>query len=132
MGAVPSIADQIAVGVDTATESAGDKRLAFEIAREDISIVSYDFVNDKLIFKSPMPNVAMTVEEICLIAQQNGPQNYGRLLSTFDSATEDWTGATWLAANNVRIGVDALNHTPSASGSTTSTGSLVMDLSDMR
>jgi hypothetical protein len=100
------------------------KALDFEVGRSDVMLVSYDFVNNKLIFKAEIPDdYSGKVYEAGLYSL---PENVAagefqsRMLTSFDSATEAWADATTGTAGtfnstNTRLGADSLRHTPSAS-----------------
>jgi len=125
---VPAIAQSIGFGIGDKAEAVGDTKLQFEIGRTDINLVSYDFVNNKLIFKASVPdNIGGKIYEAALFslpASAGRAEAGSRLITTFDSATEVWVDATSGAtatydATNARIGSDAIRHTPAASGSKT-------------
>jgi hypothetical protein len=136
---VPSLAQSIGFGIGDTAESAGDTRLQFEVARKDINLVSFDFVNDVLIFKASLPeNFVGSVYEVGLfsLSTVSTQSEFGsKTLATFDSATETWVDATSLSAGtftttNTRIGTDSLSHTPAANGTKTDAlKDVVLDLS---
>lgn len=114
--------------------------MQFELGRADVTLTSYDFVNNKLIFKASLPETfAGKVYEVAIYSQATNALSgsFGsRLVSTFDSATEDWVDATTLLdetawdTTTVRAGRDALLHSPAASTTKTSSlGNVVLDLS---
>jgi len=136
-GQVASIAQAISFGVGTSAEALGDTRLAFEYGRSDIFLTSYDFTNDKLVFKAELPSdLAGKIYEVGIWsnAVNTNETVYGsKSITTFDSETETWLtggGAPVFTTTSTRIGIDSLNHTPSASTTATSniTG-LVQDFS---
>lgn len=123
-GFVPAIGQSIAFGLGGGAEVNTDTALNFEVGRSDLSLISYDFVNNKLIFKASVPNdYSGKIYEVALYSL---PQNVAagefqsRLLTSFDSATETWvdastgTAATF-NATNTRLGADSLRHTPALS-----------------
>ena len=125
---VPTIAQSIGFGIGGSAESSTATRLDFEVDRADVNLVSYDFVNNKLIFKASVPETfGGKIYEVAIFALSTLGANadFGsRVLTTFDSATELWVDATSGATatfdtTNARVGDDALRHTPSASGSKT-------------
>lgn len=125
---VPTIAQSIGFGIGTSAESSGSTRLDFEVGRADVNLISYDFVNDKLIFKATVPaEYGGKIYEVSLFALSTLGANaeFGsRVLTTLDSDTETWVDATsgtaaTFSSTNARVGDDALRHTPSASGSKT-------------
>lgn len=138
-GFVPSICQSIAFGIGGKSEVNTDTRLQFEIDRSDLTLVSYDFVNNKLIFKANIPDDYLG--KIYEVALYSLPENVAagefgsRLLTTFDSATEEWVDAGTLlpstfASTNARVGADSLRQTPGASTTKTDTLQAVnMDLS---
>lgn len=132
-GSVGAIAQSIALGVGTAAEAVGSTAMDFEVIRANVILTSYDFVNNKLIFKATIPeNFIGTVYEAGLwsLAVDASAGDYGsQTIATFESDSETWVGGTF-AATAARIGVEALQHTPALSTSTTSTMSdIVYDLS---
>lgn len=132
-GFVPSIGQSLAFGVGREAAALTDSRLEFEVSRTNVTLVSYDFNTDRLIFKAQLPESLIgEVHEVALYSTSDDAiaGQYGsRLLTTFDSLTEDWTGGTFVTANS-RLGGDSLNHSPAASGSVTSQLSeLYFDLS---
>lgn len=122
-GWTENIAEAIAFGIGTATETSTDKSLQFEVGRVDVSLYDYDFVNDAIVFKGSVPDEFIgKIYEIAIYSKFDDATagNYGsRLITSFDSATEDWTNAAYTAVNT-RIGIDSLNHTPALSATTTS------------
>jgi len=135
-GWVPSIAQSMAFGVGQTTATTDDTQLQFEIGRADVELTTYDFEQDKLVFKTTLPeNFEGTIYEVALYsaASNSFAGEYGsRLLFSFDSETEEWlqgaNPADYLDTNT-RIGVDSLRVTAAANGSVTvSTGDTVIDL----
>lgn len=125
---VPTIAQSIGFGIGNSAESSTSTRLDFEVGRADVNLVSYDFVNNKLIFKASVPEeFGGYIYEVGIFALSTlgASAEFGsQVLTTFDSATELWVDATSgaaaaFSATNARVGDDALRHTPSASGSKT-------------
>lgn len=126
-GWVPRIASSISFGVGGKPEEVGDTALQFETDRADIHLVSYDFVNNKLVFKATVPeSYAGTIYEIGLYShRKNNNTEYGsRILIDFDSVTERWyilgTGAEpTYTATNARVGTTTLELGAAASATTT-------------
>lgn len=123
----------MSLGVGDTAAQTSDTTLEFEFARVPISLTSFDFVGDKLVFKGTIPaEVAGKIYEVGVWTDEADPQagNQGsRLVTSFDSEAETWTNGTF-DTNTVRIGADSLKHTPGASASTTSTMSnLILDFS---
>jgi hypothetical protein len=125
---VPAIARSIAFGIGGSAESVSDTKLGFEVGRSQVRIISYDFVNNKLIFKAEVDALfGGTIYEVALFssnAADNNGQYSSKVLATFDSTKETWQDATTSVAGtyvttNTRIGTDSLSHTPSASTSKT-------------
>lgn len=127
-GFVPSIAESVAFGLGGVAESAGQTKLQFEVGRSDVLLTSYDFANNKLIFKAIVPeDFGGIVNEVALFsaAANAAAGEFGsKIITTFDSATEQWVDASTSAdatfvATDVRIGADALRQAPAASGTKT-------------
>lgn len=115
---VPDIAKSISVGIGAISESVAHTALQFEIGRADIKLISYDYVNNKLVFKASIPQeLSGKIYEIGLWSQAMSTaagEYHSRLLTTFDSASEVWSAGTYQTAN-ARVGIDSLRFTPSAS-----------------
>lgn len=115
---VPQIGQSIALGIGSAAPSLTDARLQFEVARTTINGVYYNFVTDKLVFKANVPDaLAADVYEVGLysqVANAAAGQSDDRLLTTFDSASEDWSGTPTWSTTNTRIGEDSLRQAPAA------------------
>ena len=127
-GFVPSIGQSIAFGIGTAPESAEDTKLQFEVDRSDIVLTSYDFVNDRIVFKAGVADTfSGTIHEVALYsaaADAVAGEFASQLITTFDSATESWANPTTAVASNFtlgggRIGIDSLHQAPAAGGSVT-------------
>ncbi|QMP84195.1 minor tail protein [Streptomyces phage Coruscant] len=126
-GYVPRIAESIAIGVGNTAENVNDTVLDFESNRIPVALTSIDIVNDKLIFKGVIPQEFVgKIYEVGLWygapAQSIGASS---LIVTFDSATEEWTPATW-ETTIARIGEDALQV---AGGTTSTLENIILDLS---
>lgn len=138
-GHVPAIGGAIAVGIGSKAEVGTDTSLQFEMDRAEVTLTSYDFVNDKLIFKAPLPaEFAGKIYEVALYSQMENPQagGYGsRLLTSFDSITETWINPvdgveSVFATSSARIGLDRLLLSTAASSTATSRlQDLFLDLS---
>lgn len=138
-GFVPNISQSIAFGLGGKAEVNTDTKLQFEVGRADVELVAYDFVNDKLIFKSEVPeDFGGIIYEVALYSQPSNKAagEFGsRMITTFDSGTEIWVDATsgtaaTFSTTNARIGVDSLRHTPALSTTKTDTQQQVnLDLS---
>lgn len=138
-GFVPAIAQSIAFGLATDSESASDTKLVFEVGRVDVSLVSYDFANNRLIFKGPVDeDFSGIINEVAIfstLANRAAGEFGSKILTTFDSGTETWvdstaeTAASFLSTN-ARIGADSLRQQPGA-GTTKSDklSDIVLDLS---
>lgn len=123
-GQVPAICQSIAFGAGGKAEVNTDTKLQFEVSRSDVLLVSYDFVNNKLIFKAAVPDdISGKIYEVAIYSL---PENVAagefqsRMLTTFDSATETWADSTsgtaaTFNATNTRLGADSLRHTPALS-----------------
>lgn len=125
-GWVPSIALSMAFGVGQKEEAASDEELDFEVGRSDIELISYDFVQDKLVFKATLDEgFDATLYEVGLYsleADTVAGEFGSRLITSFDSATEDWMQGAAVATyttDNTRVGADSVTVSPAASGSIT-------------
>lgn len=120
----PDIARAIAIGIGGGAESASDTILNFEIARATITLVSYDFVNNLLIFKASIPQeISAKVYEVGLFSQASNTAagNFtSKLITTFDSTTEVWSAGAF-NSTNTRIGADSLRLNPATSATVTAT-----------
>lgn len=120
----PSIARSIAYGIGGKAEALGDTSLEFEVARSEVVLTSYDFINDRIIFKSAVPmNFEGTIYEIGLFSTTYNDLAGGagsRLLATFDSESEGWlmtadSSVPTYVTTNTRIGVNSPRLAPTAS-----------------
>jgi len=130
---IADIARSISVGVGQTAESTSSTLLQFEMGRSDINIVSFDYVNNKLVFKASIPQeLSGKIYEVGIWSQPTSTAagNYtSRLLTSFDSASEVWSTGTFQSAN-ARLGADALRLAPSASATAVSAmTNLFLDLS---
>lgn len=124
----------LSIGVGATAAALGDKRLDFEFARIPVDIIAYDFVADRLIFKGSLPEeVAGKIYEVGVWTSEVDPlagNQASRLITTFDSNTETWTGGTF-DTTTVRIGADSLKQTPAASATSSAVMSnLTLDFVD--
>lgn len=125
-GWTPSIALSMAFGVGQRPESATDEELQFEVGRSNIELTSYDFVQDKLVFKATLDEgFDATIHEVALFSMEadTAAGEFGsRLITSFDSQTEDWmqgsSPATY-TTTNTRVGADSVTVSVAASGSVT-------------
>ena len=136
-GWTPSIALSMAFGVGERPESATDEELQFEVGRSDIELTSYDFVQDKLVFKATLDEgFDATIYEVALYSLEAdvAAGEFGsRLLTSFDSETEDWmqgSNPATYTTTNTRVGADSVTVAVAASGSVTvAENDMVMNLS---
>lgn len=133
-GHAGTVAGALSVGIGSTGATINDTRLQFEFARVPITVIDYDFSTEKLVFKATLDeNVSGDIYEVGLwtneVNSSVGNQE-SKLITSFDSETEDWTNETTETAI-ARIGADSLKHTPAASTSVSSvlTG-IVLDLVD--
>lgn len=129
----------MAFGVGTATESAGDIALNLETSRSPLNLTSYDFVENRLVYKATVPDEYVgKIYEVGLYSLEASPLSgeFGsRNISTFDSETEVWADpadgtVTPFSTTNTRIGSDSLRHSHAASTTLTSAlRELTIDLS---
>ena len=132
----PDLARSIAFGVGESAPNPSQDRLDYEIGRTDISLISYNYIDDKLIFKGVMDETFDgVIYEVGLYSSEAGEASTvgSRLLLSFDSDTEFWTQGGVPAnysTTNTRIGNDSMVVAPSASGTVVSTyENILMDLS---
>lgn len=104
-----SIGRAISLGTGTKPATVDDNSLEFEFARAQVTSVSPDYINGRVIFKTALvPSMSGKIYEAGLFSQVDAGSFYGsRLLVSFDSASEPWTPADWTSTNG-RIGVDCL------------------------
>lgn len=128
-GYVPAIAQSMVFGTGDRAEALGDIALHLQTTQSTINLVYPDFVSNKLGFKATVPDSYVgKVYEVGLYTLAEPPVSidYGsRLLTTFDSASEDWLDTTSglyaaFGSTSTRIGADSLLHTPALSSTTTS------------
>lgn len=127
------IGEAIALGIGDTAESESDTELVYEFARVDVSLVSYDFANDVLVFKAEIPSeVAGKIYEVGLWSAEVDSRAEGyssRNLVTFDSESEEWSTGTW-ETSTTRIGPDSLRLAPALNTVQSSVLSdIVLDLS---
>lgn len=137
-GYVPAVAQSIAYGIGTKALAVGDTRLQFEVGRADVISTTLDLVNNRIIYKATIPSdVDALISELAIFsapADAVAGEFASRLISTFDSDTEDWTDsggtASVFSTTTSRIGSDSLRQTPAASGSRTDyLNQIALDLS---
>jgi len=120
---VPAIGRSIAFGIGSAAENINDTQLQFETGRADVLLTTYDFNQNKLIFKAAVPNeYSGKIYEVGLYTQPSNiaAGNYGgQLITTFDSESEEWfdldgVSSSLFASTNSRIGLDSMRQGPTA------------------
>jgi hypothetical protein len=124
---VTSIAGSMVFGIGTVAEAADDTALQLEIDSSPINLVSYDFVNNQIVYKAEIPETYEgKIYEVGIYSLESDPTNAeyaSRLITTFDSATEDWEDSTGTPATfgstSTRVGSDSLLFAPTANASTT-------------
>lgn len=136
---VPTIAQSIAVGIGTASESGTDIALQLQVAQTPINGLSYDFVNNQIVFKAAVPDEYVgSIYEVGLYSLPEDPNSVGgsQIITTFDSETEEWTNTGTGAAStydstNTRVGIDSLTQTPALNATQTDhLTNLTLDLSN--
>jgi hypothetical protein len=124
---VGTIGGAVALGISSTPASVADTRLGMEITRADVSLVTYDFTTDRLIFKAAIPNeFSGKIYEIGLwsLGVDNMAGNYGsRGLAAFEDF-EAWSTGAWDLAN-ARVGTTALRVTAAANGTSSTVRSNV-------
>lgn len=110
-GGVGSIARTISVGVGDRLPTEADTGMHFETVRADIDMSTYDYVEDRLIFKASLPSdYAGEIREIAIwsMPSDNRAGNFSSMnIVSFDSTTEPWTNPLY-SSDNTRIGTDSL------------------------
>lgn len=132
------VGQSIAFGIGSEPTVVDDLRLQFETARAPVTLTSYDFTQDRLIFKGRLPEgFAGTVYEVGLYSGKvngSGWQFGSRVVTTFDSSSEEWTvdGAPAnYTIDGSRTGSDSLLLTaPSASSVSAVQENMFVDLSN--
>lgn len=123
----------ISIGIGNTAASLNDQRMQFEVARVPVAVSDYDFATDQLIYKGVLgEGVEGAIYEVGLWTAEvntNAGNQMSRLITTFDSETEEWSVETFDTANT-RIGVDSMKQTPAANSTSSSilTG-ITLDLS---
>lgn len=130
---IGDIARSISVGVGPVAENVGHVALQFETGRADITLVSFDYVNNKIVFKASIPqDMSGKIYEVGLWSQNQSTsagEFTSKLLTTFDSAGEVWSSGSFQSAN-ARLGADALRFTPGVSATVSGAlNDLFIDLS---
>jgi hypothetical protein len=115
---VGDIARSISIGAGALAENVAHTALQFETGRADIILVSYDYVNNKIVFKTTLPQeMSGKIYEVAIWSQNQSTsagEFTSKLLTTFDSAGEVWSAGSF-QTDNARLGIDALRFTPAAS-----------------
>lgn len=123
-GYVPAIAQSVSFGIGQRAEALTDIALHLETAKSPINLTTYDFVNNDLVYKAPIPDEYVgKIYEVGVYSLASDPAAgdfSSRLLTTFDSGSEDWvhptTGATaTFTSSATRVGNDSLAFAPTAS-----------------
>ena len=128
-GQTSALGEVIAVGMGATTPALADSRLTFELGRATVAVTSVDLTTQRVIFKGTLPQALVgKIYEIGLFSSDAVGDS--RLLTTFDSSVESWTGATF-NATNARLGADALRLAPATSATAVATlNNLFLDLSN--
>lgn len=129
---VGGIGSSISFGVGENPEAATDTIMTLEIIRADVNLVTYDYINNRLVFKAAMPDTfAGKVYEVGLwsLPSNNQAGAYGsKNIVTFDNI-ETWSAGA-LNTTNARVGVDSLRLSPAVSTTMTASNTDVqLDLS---
>lgn len=136
---MPAIAQSVVFGIGNRAEALADIALQMEVAKSPINLVSYDFVNNKIVYKASIPDEYVgKIYEVGVYSLETDPSAgdfASRTITTFDSGTEDWvvsgtsTPATY-GSTNTRVGNDSVVLTPAASAtSTVALQNMALDLS---
>lgn len=126
-GMEPDLGRAIAFGVGEAPETLADTSLYYEIGRTPVSLVTYDFTTDKLVFKASLEEGfdGVLYEYGLYSREDSSAGEFGsRLVTSFDSDTEAWFQGGAVATyrtTSTRIGNDSVVVTATTSGNTTVT-----------
>lgn len=113
-----SLVSHIAVGGLATVATVNDRIMANEWARADVRFIIADPVNNRLLIKAVLPTqFEGKIYEIG--AYVTAGYVIDKLMFTFDSNLEDWTGTFTTA--NTRIGSNSLSLTAGASATTSAT-----------
>lgn len=120
---VPAIASAIAVGIGTRVAVGADFGLNFEVCRVPISLITYDFPNNKIIYKATLPvDFAATIKEIGIHSLFQdavaGPNGFKTLTNINTGETWVQTGTTTVStfsSSGTLLGAEGLSQTPIAS-----------------
>lgn len=125
-GWVPNVARSIAYGVSD--NSPDGERLGFEIGRANISITSYDFSSELLIFKATMTTdiqdayvteLALYSTDVDSVAGQWG----SKMITLIRDPEESWTrvggGTTLFTSGTTRINSSSLQQNPTGTSTQT-------------
>lgn len=112
----PEIARGVAIGITTqaaGSEDGTDSHLTYEIARSPVHLVSADYVDNKIIFKTTIADaVAAEFNEVGLFTLESSETS--DQVTTFDEL--GWTAGT-LVDTNSRLGTESLMLNPAAGDS---------------
>lgn len=143
---VPVIGSVMVFGTGVRAEVGGDVMLQYEVARNNINLITYDFALNKLIYKATVPeNFVGQIYEVGIYsaASDTLAGDFGsREIANFESgdlwvdnttllpeAYIDGPAATPAGAGHARIGSQALSHVPALSVTKTSSlKNIVADL----
>lgn len=129
-GIVPSIGGAIAYGLGSAAALATDETLQFEFGRGKVTLTSYDFIDDVIVFKATLPpEISGKIYEVGLFSQEinaNAAEYGSRVVTSFDQGEEAWNGVHTWNSTNARIGNEALRLAPAASGTAAAENPTVM------
>lgn len=109
----------LAVGTGTTAAALTDTKLVFEAARAGVNVTSPDYITQKLVFKATLPQDSkFAIWEIGALSVSE-TELYGKMVLTFDSATETWSVGAF-QTDTARIGGDSLRINAATSATTTS------------
>lgn len=124
---VPSIIRSLSLGIGSAAESANDAYLQLETVRSPVHLTSYDFVNNKIVYKAEIPqDYAGIIYEVGGYSLEYNPMAGGydsRIITNFDSGSEEWLdsggNSATFSTSNTRVGTDSLLFSNAASANKT-------------
>jgi hypothetical protein len=131
-GQSTSLGGAIGMGVSAVAADVGDVRLSFEVDRVPVVLRNADYNNNVVLFKGTIEqDVVFTIYEAGLwsTASNNLSGEFdSKLITTFDTETEDWTNITVDTTAN-RTSEDAVKVSAGISSTTSTRLDVDMDLS---
>jgi hypothetical protein len=116
-----AIGQSISVGIGDAPPLVTDTELQFESSKAAVGLISPDLIDQKIVVKATLDQqFAGEIRELGLwsLAENLMSGEYpSKLLTEFDSETEQWPDEAVFSTSNTRMGADSLQLTAPASSS---------------